>query len=150
MLLGVALAVVSLMSNCNGDEEHRREVADYRKKLIEMEKSGIIAGPSEPTFEEKHGVKLHLPLSEADFLRILETLKLERRVMAERGSNEPIPPLWHAETLKHPLKLDDVQRVYQVLGEVDKARKSQEVYRAYIDKNGFLVYLENTYWYSPP
>jgi hypothetical protein len=142
--------VVFLICACNGDGENRRKVEEYQKRLIEMEKSGIIAGPSEPTFEEKHGIKLHLPLAETEFLRILDTLKLERRVIAERGSDVPIPSLWHAGTLKHPPQLGDVQKVYQVIGEINKARKSQEVYRAYIDKNGLLVYLENTYWYSAP
>lgn len=115
-----------------------------------MEKSGIIAGPSEPTFEEKHGVKLNLPLAETEFLRILDTLKLEYRIFVERGTDVPIPIPWHADHLKHPPNVDEINKVYQIVGALDKARQSQEVYRAYIDKNGFLVYLENTYWYSPP
>ncbi len=113
-----------------------------------MEKAGIIAGPSEPTFEEKHRIKLHLPLPEAEFLRILDTLKLKYRVFAERGTDVPIPSFWHAETLKYPPNPDNIQKVYQIIGEIDHAQQSREKYRAYVDRNGLVVYLENTYAYS--
>ena len=138
------------MCGCHGDDEHDRKVAEYQKKLAEMEKSRIIAGPSEPTFEEKHGIKLHLPLAETDFLCILDALKLSYNVFAERGTDVPIPKLWHSEGLTIPPNLDDIQKVYQIIGEVNRGRHSQEVYRAYVDKNGSVVYLENTYSYAPP
>ena len=113
-----------------------------------MEKTGIIAGPSEPTFEEKHGIRLHLPLLEIEFLRILDTLKLNYHVIAERDTNVPIPTPWHSEMLTRPLNLDNIQKVYQIAGEIDHAQQSREKYRAFVDRNGFVVYLENTYAYS--
>jgi hypothetical protein len=115
-----------------------------------MEKAGIIAGPSEPTFEEKHGVKLNLPLAETEFLRILDTLKLNYHVYAERDSAVPIPTPWHSEKLTRPLNLPNIQKVYQITGEIDHTQQSREKYRAYVDRDGFVVYLENTYAYTGP
>jgi hypothetical protein len=139
------------MCSCDKAEQHRRNVADeYQKKLVDMEKTGIIAGPSEPTFGEKHGIRLHLPLLEIEFLRILDTLKLNYHVFAERDTDVPIPMPWHSEKLTRPLNLDNIQKVYQITGEIDHAKQSREQYRAYVDRNGFVVYLENTYAYSGP
>jgi hypothetical protein len=52
--------------------------------------------------------------------------------------------------LAHPPNLDDIQRVYQITGEIDHLQQSREVYRAFVDRNGLVVYLENTYAYSAP
>jgi hypothetical protein len=143
------IGAVILLYACDRAEQHRRRVVEeYQKRLIEMQKSGIVAGPSEPTFEEKHRIRLHLPMSEAEFLRILDSLKLSYRVFAEQGTDVPIPTPWHSDKLTHQINLDTIQKVYQILGEIDHAQQSREIYRAYIDKNGQLVYLENTYGYT--
>lgn len=150
MRIAIVLVIVVLTLSCNNREHDSRRLQEYQKRLIDMEKAGIIAGPSEPTFEEKHGVRLNLPLPETEFLRILKTLKLEYNLYADRGSSVPIPSLIHGEGLKHPPNLAEINRVYQIMGDIDRTRKSQEVYRAYVDKNGFVVFLENTYSYAAP
>lgn len=127
-------------------QNHAAGSEGYQQRLKIMEKSGVVAGPSEKTFEESHGIKLHLPMPADEFLRTLHRLKLRYSVYAKRNTKEPIPAPWHSDKLN----LDSIRRVYQIYGNVDATQQSREMYRAYEDKTGQIVYLENTFVYAGP
>lgn len=51
------------MVSCDDVSEDNAKMArEYQKRLIAMEKSGVVAGPSEKTFEETYNLTLNLPL----------------------------------------------------------------------------------------
>jgi hypothetical protein len=133
---------------CDKEEEHRKHVAaDYQKRLPEMIKSGIVAGPEEGTFEENQGVKLHLPMPEAQFLELLRGLKLPYDIHGEAGTKTEIPLPWHSDRLD----ISKMQRTYQIYGQrgrLNPRYPGQEMYRAYVDKSGRVVYIENMFGYD--
>jgi hypothetical protein len=133
---------------CDKEEEHRKHVtADYQKRLPKMIKSGIVAGPEEGTFEENQGVKLHLPMPEDQFVALLKRLKLEYEVVGERGTQMIIPTPWHSDKLD----ISPMQRAYQIYGQPGRLNPrlpGQEMYRAYVDKSGRVVYIENMFGYD--
>lgn len=88
-------------------------------------------------------------MSEAEFLRVIDTLKLSYQVSADRATDGPIPkPFWRSGNQGNQIELDAIQKVYGIDGEKDYTHQSREGYRAYVDRNGFVVYLENAYQYS--
>lgn len=115
----------------------------YEKRLAEMERTGVVAGPSEKTFEERYGIKLHLPVRTDEFFRILDRRNLKHLLYAERGGNARIPAPWHCDKLN----LNDVRKVYQIDGGFDQ-QNVRAIYRAYEDRNGRIVYVENTFLYN--
>ena len=133
---------------CDKEEEHRKRVAaDYQKRLTEMIRSGIVAGPEEGTFEENQGVKLHLPMPEDQFVALLKRLTLKYEVVGERGTQMIIPIPWHFDRLD----ISVMQRAYQIYGQrgrLNPRLPGQEMYRAYVDKNERVVYIENMFAYN--
>ena len=95
-----------------------------------MEKAGIVAGAGEKTFEENQGVKLDLPMPEEQFLELLKRLNLEYEAQTI------IPSPWHTDNLD----TSKMRRAYQIYGRVDSARTFAEIYRAYVDQAGQVVY----------
>jgi hypothetical protein len=105
-----------------------------------MIKHGVVAGPGERTFEERYEVTLNLPMSERDFLALLNRLNLEYQ---DAGS-EVIPhPIWARDALD----LSKLSRTYLIDGPINNAGKFRETYRAWIDKDGRVIYMENAFGY---
>ena len=52
-------------------------------------------------------------------------------------------------TPRHSKKLNvsKMRRTYQIYGKADRARQAAEMYRAYVDDNGRVIYVENTFGY---
>lgn len=138
------LAIASL-SSCD-DADHDLRVAEYQKRLPAMERSGIVAGPGEKTFEEYYGVKVPLPMPEAEFLALLDRLKLPYELNGERGTQMIIPSPKHSKTVD----ASQMQKSYQIYGEIDPLHRSRAMFRAYVDEAGRVVYLENMFGYEGP
>jgi hypothetical protein len=141
VLLG-ALALVS----CDRFEEHRKQTAEeYKKRLPSMERSGIFAGPGEKTFEENYGLKISLPIPEKEFLALLDRLKLRYDIAGQRPGIIPVP--FHC----HAIDVSRMQKAYQIYGkQFDSVHVLGEVYRAYVNKDGNVVCIENTFVYEGP
>lgn len=126
---------------CDKSEEERKRVAaEYQKRLPEMVKSRIVAGPREKTFEENQGVRLYLPMPENEFIALLKRLNLE---FYDEG--EEVIPAAHWK----PDAIDETQirRAYQIYGKVDHEHQFREMYRAWVDKNDQVVCIENIFGY---
>lgn len=142
-LSGIIFVVPALVS-CNSHDVRRKEIAEeYKKRLPAMEQSGIVAGPGEKTFEETYRVKVHLPIPEREFLALLDRLKLRYEILGDRATKVGISAPWHSSTLD----LSQIEREYQIYGKVDRVRKVAEGYRAYVDKQGQVIYMENMFAY---
>ncbi len=142
------LAVALISTSCDKSGADRKRVAaEYQKRLPEMERSGIVAGPGEKTFEENQGVKLHLPMPEDEFLELLRRLNLSYDIHGEAGTKAEIPLPWHSDRLD----ISTMQRAYQIYGQPGRLNPrlpGQEMYRAYVDKSGRVVYVENMFGYD--
>lgn len=111
-----------------------------------MTNVNIVAGPGERTFTEKYGLTIGLPMSEKSFLEILDRLQLRYETYGRPGSNEEIPPShWSNE-----LDLSKIQGCYQIYGDVDRVHRVGEIYRAYVDMDRRVVYIENAFSYTGP
>src|SRR5713226_8103103 len=72
------LVIALVQASCdNSEEDHKRIAAEYQKRLPEMLKKGIVAPAWEKTFEENQGVKLHLPMPEAELIALVKKLHLD-------------------------------------------------------------------------
>lgn len=111
-----------------------------------MNQTKIVGGPGEKTFAEKYHLSVTLPMPETAFLEILKRLNLQYDVYGERGSAREIPPPSQS-TLVDPSK---IQRVYQIYGEVDRVKRTGEMYWAYVDMGHRVVYIENRFSYTGP
>ncbi len=139
------LCITIALTSCDGQNQANR-AAEYQKRLALMEQAGVVAGPSEPTFEEKHNVKLHLPLAEEKFLEMLNELNLPYELDGERGTVMIIPTPWHSKKLD----ISRMQKAYHIFGKINPEQRSREMYRAYVDGTGRVVYVENAYGYTGP
>lgn len=111
-----------------------------------VKQTSIVGGPGEKTFAEKYSLSVTLPMPETAFLEILKRLKLQYDVYGERGSAREIPPPSQS-TLVDPSKM---QKVYQIYGEVDRVKRTGEMYWAYVDMDHRVVYIENRFSYTGP
>lgn len=102
----------------------------------------IFSGRGELPFDRAYGLKISLPVSEAEFLAILDNLRLHCHLLGRRGTQVKVPPPLH-----HPeaVNLTDIEKCYQIYG-----RKPGETYRAYIDTKHRVVYIENAFSYAIP
>ena len=137
---------IALVSCDNKAENHAKMAEEYQTRLAAMEKSGVVAGPLEKTFEENHNVRLGLPLSEDRFLKILEELHLPYELDGQRGTNMIIPSPWHSKKLD----MSKIQKAYHIYGKMNHNQRSREMYRAFVDEQGRVVYLENVFAYTGP
>lgn len=104
----------------------------------------IVAGPAEQTFSQRYHIRLVLPMDEGSFVRLLHRLKLDYEVFGERGTPREIPPLRHSKNIE----LREIMKCLQIYGN-DK-HVGREIYRAYIDNKGRVVYVENAFAYPEP
>ena len=111
-----------------------------------MNSRDIRAGAGEKTFVERYRLKVTLPMQEAEFLRILRRSNLDYEVYGEKGSKRGIPRPRHLGVVD----MAKIQRVYQIYGDVDRAKRVSKVYWAFIDMANRVVYIENNFSYTGP
>ncbi len=108
------------------------------------EEAGIVAGYSESTFTEHFNVKLHLPVPEAEFRLLLEGNGIDFRVIDSSNKNEILPLPRHRKDVDSTA----FQKMYEIYGGVDAHRRIGKKFRAYVDSNGMVVYIENAFSYT--
>jgi hypothetical protein len=106
----------------------------------------IVAGYGEPKFTEYFGIELLLPIPESSFLQLLNARKIEFRVIDAGGDRSLIPTPQH----RVALNISHVVRVYEIYGGVDAERRVGRRFRAYVDLQGSVVYIENSFSYPAP
>lgn len=106
----------------------------------------VVAGPGEKNFLAQYDLKFTLPISEAKFLAILDRLKLSYDRCGERGTEMAIPPPhW-----SNAVDMSKVQTCYQIYGGNDSVHRVGKLYRAYVDRNHQVIYIENAFAYTGP
>ena len=133
IILLVINAMIVLNSYALGDAPKKKETAENG--------FNIVAGPQEKTFSEKYNQNIQLPMPEDAFLAILDHLQLKHELFGETGTNKVIPSMRWSNTID-VLK---IQRCYQIYG-----NSRGEMYRAYVDKNRNVIYVENAFQYIGP
>ncbi len=106
----------------------------------------IIAGTGERTFAEKYDLFLKLPMRQSEFVALLHKLHLLYEVCGDRATNMEIPPARHSRSLD----VLRIQKCYQIYGSIDRSRGIGEMYRAYVDQEDRVVYIENAFSYTGP
>jgi len=109
-----------------------------------VKQTDIVAGYGEKTFPEKYHLKLSLPMPEAEFIALLEHLKLHYGVCGERGTDSALPPLRQQNTID----VSRFQKCYEIDGDRDTARRIGEAWRAFTDRNHQVIYIENVFAYT--
>lgn len=106
----------------------------------------IVAGYGEPKFSDYFGISLVLPVSESSFLQLLNTRKIESRLIDASRDRSLIP------TPRHRVAVDisHVVRVYDIYGGVDAERRIGRNFRANVNVSGSVVYIKNSFSYSSP
>lgn len=134
-----AVAVGILLISCQQSNEESNGVSIVKP-------ANIVGGPGEKTFAEKYDLTVTLPTPESSFLEILKRLNLQYEVYGKRGSAGMIP------TPRKPalVDIDNIQKVYQIYGEVNREKGTGEMYWAYVDMEHQVVYIENRFSYTGP
>lgn len=113
-------------------------------KPVESGKSGVIVGNSgELPFDKQYQQSIALPMQEAQFLELLGRLHLQYSILGDRSKGLAIPN----PRLSEKPGEDAISRVYQVYGGVDKSNRFGRVYRAFVNKSGEVIYIENAFEY---
>lgn len=115
---------------------------DGAETATSMRQDDIVAGYGEKTFTEKYHLDITLPMPEAEFLVILDRLKLHYEVYGERGTDSKMPLPRHA-TEKD---LSKAIKCYEIYGQVDH----DEGYRAFVDGRHQVIYIESAFSYTGP
>jgi hypothetical protein len=99
--------------------------------------SNIASGPREETFNQRYNLNISLPMPEKKFLDLLDHLKL-----SYEPTSEVLVPL-HSRNFD----LSKIKRSYQIYGDTGRIGKK---YRAYVDREDRVVYIENAFTYPIP
>jgi hypothetical protein len=118
-------------------------ISPSRASNVDVSSATIIGGPGELTFAQRYDVKLRLPIPESDFLKILAKNKLRYSVVTVGDDGNPIPVPRHSK-----IRLNNIVRYYQIYGDIDRLRRVGAMYRAYIDSDKTVVYIENVFSYT--
>jgi len=138
-LLGslLAMSLAFLMCSCALGSTKQR-------KPDEKERSTIVAGAGEKTFSDKYHLSITLPMSEKEFLALLGRLNLHYDSCGERGMAAGVPPARHATSID----LSEAQKCYEIAGE--RTSSFDEWYRAFVNKDHNVIYIENAFAYTGP
>jgi hypothetical protein len=134
--LAAMSAIATVVFSCN-------QMSENRDRITQGQQSNIVSGPREETFTERYRVSLSLPMSEQAFLKLLRRLKLSYEVVGERNTATEILIPLHSRSLD----LSKIKRSYQIYGDVGRVGKK---YRAYVDRDNRVVYIENAFSYPIP
>lgn len=103
----------------------------------------IAAGRNEKAFDEEYGLSMHLPMAAAEFSALLERLGLKQDVVWQDSKRGVFPPPALSPDLLNGFRVAAVLVVYG-------RNQSGKSYRAYLDDNNQVVYIENHYAYPNP
>lgn len=106
--------------------------------------AAVAAGSGEQSFTERYRVDLTLPISEERFLSMVQNLKLAYVPCGGQHSGGSIPEPRHLTTVD----LSRTVRCYEVGGDVDEIRHIGRRYRAFVDSNNNVIYVENAFSYT--
>jgi len=115
------------------------------KIMTNSNRNNIVAGPGEKTFAENYALKISLPISEREFLSLVGRLGLHHEHYGERNTAMIIPTPRHSK-----FDLANIEKCYKIYGRVDRANHVGMDYRAYVDQNHRVVYIENDFSYPAP
>lgn len=107
-----------------------------------VKQNNIVAGYGEKTFSERYNLNIALPMPEAKFLALLDRLKLHYEVYGERGTDSGLP----SPRQSTKFDLSKAEKCYEIYGGVDHG----EGYRAFVDKDHQVIYIENAFSYTGP
>lgn len=111
-----------------------------------VKQTDIVAGHGEKSFPEKYHIKLTLPMPEAEFIALLNHLKLHYAVCGERGTDKALPPLRQQSAID----ASRFQKCYEIDGDRDTVRRIGEAWRVFTDRNHQVIYIENVFAYTGP
>lgn len=114
-------------------------------EVIVQNSGRIAAGYGEKSFVDRYGIKISLPMPEADFLTLVKQLKLHYEPCGGEG-NQSIPSPRQATKID----LKEAVRCYEIDGDVDLTRRVGARYRAFVDASGRVIYIENAFSYTGP
>ena len=101
----------------------------------------MIGGTNEPTFEEFFDVHLQSPMRESVLIAMLKERGIQYRIISNN-----LPPSRH----RRELDVSKYDRVIEIYGGVSNAPPVAQIFRAYIDKQGEVEFIENAFAYAPP
>jgi hypothetical protein len=108
--------------------------------------TNIVAGPNEQNFAQRYDPTMTLPMAETAFVRKLDQLGLPYELQGQGGTAGDI----EQPRLSTSLDLSKVTKVYRIYGAADQGRQVTEAYRAFVDAQGQVVYVENNFQYTGP
>lgn len=138
-LLCPALLVCLTAASCSANE-------DLSENAKMNPSANIVAGHGEPSFTENFGLKVDLPMDEAEFRFLLESGKIDFRLIDGSNPNEILPVPRHRQS-------NDVvkyRKMYEIYGGVGLDGRARKTFRAYVDANSMVVYIENAFSYTGP
>lgn len=109
--------------------------------------SGLIrGGRGEPTLDQRYGLTITLPMPEAEFVGMIQRISLPIHRAGERGSDYPI-----LRRPRHNREIDMsmISHGYVIDGGYHPDLRRNEIYRAYVNRDDQVVYVENAYEYPP-
>lgn len=103
----------------------------------------IVAYPGELPFDKQYNIVIKLPMKEVDFIRKLDVLSLKYSIVGDpkKGLANPSP------RISDRLSDNDIALVYQIYGGLDKNKSVGRTYRAFVNKNDNVIYIENAFEY---
>jgi hypothetical protein len=106
----------------------------------------IVAGPHEKNFADEYHLKITLPIPEKEFVALVDRLHLLHGSCGERGTERQIPPPKWSDKIN----MSAVQSCIQIYGKKDVAHRIGKMYRAYINGEHMVIYIENAFAYTGP
>ena len=133
-ILSFTLTIILIKASLSLDCENNKSAPTPRYE--------IVSGKGELPFDRAYGLNILLPLPESKLLTLLDKLKLQYELFAQRGTNTKIP---HPILDPAAVEYESIQKCYKIYG-----RKPREAYLAFVDEKNRVVYIENDFIYPAP
>lgn len=104
------------------------------------------AGPNEPTFAEAYDPSIRLPMGIEEFEALLKKLGLHYSVLSGPNPSSAMP----LPSKDSGISRDDLAQCIQIYGKRNDAERSMQIFRAYVNKESQVFYVENAFAYTGP
>ena len=146
LVVAAAVFLVLIVFKSKADQgrpaENQRSVAPI----------GVFAPIGEPSFEERYGVKLDLPMPESEFLDLLEQLHLgyyasgpEHLSLRNKMEGFIVPKI-PAHTRNYDMSM--ISHSYSIYEDPESDDRRQVGYLALVRKDMMVVFVENFFQYT--
>lgn len=135
----ILMSIVAVLASCKQNYgSHNGDPA--------VKQTRIVAGYGEENFATRYNLDLDLPMPKSQFLALLSKHGLQYQSCGERDIGAGLPVPRHTPTVD----LSTAKKCLEIFGDIDNVKHTGKRYRAFVNGNQEVFYIENSFSYTGP